>query len=422
MKLEALKSRLLKSNLAKQTVLYGLVNAVATAIPVAVGPILTHYLVPTDYGIASLFAAAYNFVAPLSGLGVQSAVRRRYFQREQYDFPSYVYSSSLFSIAQAGLLTVVAFFTYQLWGTEEVSRLWALSLFPYLVGRYLDSAASNLLQLEQRPLAFGVLSWVQNLLNVGLTLLLVIAFGYGWQGRVLGTVLSSFGIGIAGAFIMRTITGRGARWDYALAKDAVKFGAPAVPYALLDRALRFGDRAVIVSFSGLEQVGLYAIGSQVSNLTTQLSTALNLAWQPWLFRQLKDGSPRALRRVVIAFYVASAATLAAGFALWVAAVWLFPYIVGDKYLPTLRFMPWLCIGFAFRGVASYLSGMVVYAGDTKVLTKVAVAVGLTNVAAAVVLVRHDGAAGASQAMFLAYLLNVIVMWYKARQLVKLPGL
>jgi len=39
-----------------------------------------------------------------------------------------------------------------------------------------------------------------------------------------------------------------------------------------------------------------------------------------------------------------------------------------------------------------------------------------------VLVRHDGAAGASQAMFLAYLLNVIVMWYKARQLVKLPGL
>ena len=121
MELRALKSRLLKSNLAQQTVLYGLVNGIASAIPVAVGPILTHYLVPTDYGIASLFTAAYNFVAPLSGLGVQSAVRRRYFQREEYDFPSYVYSSSLFSIAQAGLLTVVAFFTYQLWGTEQVS-------------------------------------------------------------------------------------------------------------------------------------------------------------------------------------------------------------------------------------------------------------------------------------------------------------
>ncbi len=417
-----LRSKLARSVLARQTVAYGLVNAVSTAIPVLVGPILTHYLVPTDYGIASLFAAVFNIMAPLSGLGVQSAVRRRYFQREAYDFPSYVFSSSLFSIAQAGLLTVLAVATYRLWGSDEASRIWALSLFPWLVGRYLDSAASNLLQLEQRPLSFGVLAWVQNLLNVGLTLLLVIAFGYGWQGRVLGQVLSSFAIGIVGAFIMRRVVGGQARWNWALARDAVKFGAPAVPYALLDRVLRFGDRALIASFSGLEQVGLYAIGSQVSNLTTQLSTALNLAWQPWLFRQLEEGSPRALRRVVLAFYVAAGGTLASGVILWLATRWLFPFIVGDKYLPTVRFMPWLCLGFAFRGVASLLSGVVVYAGQTRVLSKIAIIVGVTNIAGDLVLIRLDGAAGASQAMFIAYLLNVVIMWRWARRLVPMPGL
>ncbi len=416
------RARLLESSLARQTVLYGLVNAVAMAIPVAVGPILTHYLVPTDYGIASLFAATFNFLAPLSGLGIQSAVRRRYFQKDEYDFPSYVFSSSLFSIAQAALLTALSFATYQLWGSEAVSRAWAFSLFPWLVGRYLDSAASNLLQLEQRPLSFGVLSWVQNLLNVGLTLTLVIAFGWGWQGRVLGQVVSSFAIGVAGGFIIRQLVGGGARWNWALAKDAVAFGAPAVPYALLDRALRFGDRALIASFAGLEQVGLYAIGSQVSNLTTQISTALNLAWQPWLFRQLKDGSPRARRRVVLAFYVAATATLGTGLSLWLAARWLFPYIIGDKYLPTLGFMPWLCMGFSFRGVASFLSGIVIYSGETRVLTKIAVLVGLTNVMCAFILVRVDGAAGAAQAMFAAYLLNVLIMWYMARKLVPLPGL
>lgn len=417
-----LKSRLSKSTLARHTVLYGLVNAVATAIPVAVGPILTHFLAPTDYGIASLFAAAFNFVAPLSGLGVHSAVRRRYFQKEEYDFPSYVYSSSLFSIAQSALLTGVAFTCYRWWGSEEVSRIWAFSLFPYLIGRYLDSTASNLLQLEQRPLAFGVLSWVQNLLNVGITLALVIGVGYGWQGRVLGQVLSSFAIGLAGTFVIRRVVQGPARWSWPLAKDAVRFGAPAVPYALLDRGLRLGDRAIILSFAGLEQVGLYAIGSQVSNLTTQVSNALNLAWQPWLFRQLKDGTPRAKRRVVLAFYVAATATLGAGVALWLAAHWLFPFIVGDKYLPTLRFMPWLCLGFALRGVASYLAGIIIYAGETRVLSKVAVAVGLTNLVAALVLARHDGAAGAAQAMFIAYLLNAAMMWHKARRLVSLPGL
>ena len=416
------RARLLKSALARQTVLYGLTNAVATAISVAVGPILSHYLVPTDYGIASLFAAAFNFVAPLTGLGIHASVRRRYFQKEEYDFPSYVFSSSLFSIAQAALLTALAFVTYRLWGPEQVSRIWTFTLFPWLVGKCLDGAACNLLQLEERPLSFGVLSWARNLLNVGLTLALVIGFGYGWQGRVLGQVFSSFAIGIAGTFIIRQLIGRGARWNWRLAKDAVKFGAPGVPYAMLDRALRFGDRALIASMAGVAQVGLYTIGSQVSGLTTQVSTALNLAWQPWLFRQLKDGSPRARRRVVLALYVAAGLTMGASVSLWFAAAWLFPFIVGDKYQATLSFMPWLCLGFGFRGVATLLSALVVYSGETHFLTRVAVVVGVANVAGAFVLVRFDGAAGAAQAMFIAYILNVLIMWWTARKLVPLPGL
>jgi O-antigen/teichoic acid export membrane protein len=174
--------------------------------------------------------------------------------------------------------------------------------------------------------------------------------------------------------------------------------------------------------AGVAEVGLYTIGSQVSGLATQVSTALNLAWQPWLFRQLKEGTPRARRRVVLAFYVAAALTIGAGAALWFAAAWLFPIIIGDKYQPTLRFMPWLCLGFALRGVASLLSAIIVYSGETHLLTRIALIVGVVNVAGAFVLVRIDGAAGAAQAMFIAYVLNVVIMWWMARKLVPLPGL
>jgi Na+-driven multidrug efflux pump len=47
---------------------------------------------------------------------------------------------------------------------------------------------------------------------------------------------------------------------------------------------------------------------------------------------------------------------------------------------------------------------------------------VANVAGAFILVRLDGAAGAARALFMAYLLNVLIMWWLARQRVPLPGL
>jgi O-antigen/teichoic acid export membrane protein len=422
MQFSRVRARLARSTLLRQTAAYGLTNAISAAIPMAVGPILTHYLVPRDYGIASLFTGAINFVSPIAGLGVYAAFRRRFYQKEQYHYASYVWSTSALCFAQSVLVTIVLMATHSLWGSAEVGPLWALAFLPWLFGRYLMGALSALLQLEGRPLSFGAFGWAQDLVQLVGALTLVIVFGYGWQGRVLGEVISVAVVGVASAWMMKGMLGPGAKWSLAMAKDAVVFGAPSVPYSLLDRTIQFGDRALVASIAGIDQAGLYTLGVQVSGLTTRVAGALQLSWQPWLFTQLEEGTPRAKRRVVVAFYVAAGTMLATGFGLWMCVRWLFPILIGDRYVSALVFLPWLCMGLAVRGIANLLSGLIVFAEKTVALTRIAITVGICHLMMATGLLWWHGARGAAQASFAAYCVNALLVWYRARKLIPLPGL
>src|SRR5690606_14272160 len=221
----------------RQALAYGFTSAVAAGIGVAVGPILTHFLDPRDYGIAALFLAAFNMLAPVAGVGAQTAFRRRYYQKDDYHYPSYVLSTSLGVAGLSLLLSLIALVTYTAWGSDDGERAWALSFLPWMLGRYLTGTASALLQLERRPLAFGVITWLGSLSTVGATLTFVVLLGLKWEGRVLGQVVGGLLVGLGCLPLIHRLVGPGARFELRWLKDAFKFGAPGVPYAVLDRVL-----------------------------------------------------------------------------------------------------------------------------------------------------------------------------------------
>jgi O-antigen/teichoic acid export membrane protein len=284
------------------------------------------------------------------------------------------------------------------------------------------AAVAAQLQLEARPLGFGMFTWANSLLNVGATLGLVVVFGHGWEGRVLGQVIAAAAVGFAAVVVLVRMVGPGAQWSWALAKNAVLLGAPAVPYALLDRVIQFADRVLITAIAGIEQAGLYTLGSQVSGLMTRGATSINLAWQPWLFERLGEGTPKAARRVVLAFYVAASAMLGLGVSLWLAVRWLFPLLIGDRFASAVTLLPWLCIGLALRGIAGLLSGLIVYSGKTGALTQIAAATALVHVIGLATLLNWQGTEGAAQSAFIAYACNLSFVWWTARRLVPLAGL
>lgn len=420
--LARLRERLIGSTLARQTLAYGLSNGISTAILAAVGPVLTHFLSPSDYGIAALFGSAFAFSLPLVGLGATAALRRRYYQRGQYDYPRYVWSSAGLATAQVVVMTLLLAALYPLWGTPEVGWLWALAFLPWLGGRYLASIATVLYQVRSSPLGVGVLSWAQSLLTVGTTLVLVVGFDLGWEGRVGGQTIACGAVGIVALVVMRRLLEAAPSFRWSLAKDAVAYGLPGVPYSLLDRSMQYADRVIIAALSGVGPAGLYALGAQLSGLTLRVGTAVNLAWQPWLFERLDEDTSGSRRRVVLAFYAAAAGFLAIAVGFWLAVTWLFPIVIGDRYAASLAFLPWLCAGVAFRGMSTLLAGLILYSNQTKVLGILAAIIAAFHLLSTVGLVYLMGPVGGAVASCGAYALRLLLIWKQSRRLVPLRGL
>ncbi len=415
-------TRLRRSPLARQTVAYGFTNAVAAVIPMAVGPILTHYLDPSDYAIAALLVAAFNILAPPAGLGIQGAFRRRYYDEQKAEFAPYVWSASLVSAAGTVALTGLAFASYPLWGSDTVPRVWSLAFLPWMLGQSVLSTASALLQLQGRPIAFGVLTWVQALAQAATSLALVVGFGMAWQGRALGVVVASSVVGLWGCRVIHRVLGGGYRFRRGHAEDALRIGVPGIPYAMLDRVMASADRVLLAWLVGVEPAGFYVLGAQVSGLTTRGSTALLQAWQPWLFGQLQDGSPRALRRVAYALYLGVAGMIALGLVVWGLISWVFPLVVGERYQPALPLIPWICVGLALRAASRLFSMLILYAEKTGYLARIAVVSGLLNLTSSAGLILMNGTVGAAQGLLLSYAVGLILTWRIARKLVTIPGI
>jgi O-antigen/teichoic acid export membrane protein len=77
--------KFINTSLFRSASVYTLTQAINSAIPFFLMPILTRYLTPTDYGIVAMFGVLLSFVAPFTGLSIHGAIARQYYDRDEID-------------------------------------------------------------------------------------------------------------------------------------------------------------------------------------------------------------------------------------------------------------------------------------------------------------------------------------------------
>lgn len=405
-----------QQGLVKQTLLYGVVNVALLVVPVALAPILTHYLTPDDYGTLSVFDMAVALLAPLVGLGVQTSIRRKYFDLEPAGFSQYVVSACgacAFFLGVLALVTAIGVLvTPDVLGIRTV---WLFVLVPWIAGRQLVSIAASFYQLTQRPLAHGMLTGGLTVLNVVLSLVLVIGLQMSWSGRVLGQALANLAFLLVSMAILVRHLRRPYRFSLEDARHALAYGAPTVPYTILDRVIAYTDRAIVIAYAGLGAAGLYALSSQIAGLLLMGTSSFGLAWEPWLYSRLRRNHARD-RRAVLGVLALGTLTLAAGAAALAAlAPVVLPSIVDARFEGAYGLLPLLVAGFACRGLTNVLSSIVLFEGRTRSLVSVTAIGAVVNLAANLSLVPTSGALGAAAATFIAFATTLAVMSWTAHR-------
>lgn len=251
-------------------------------------PIYTRLLLPSEYGIYSLFVGLAGIVTVFATLEISGgAVYRglKEFGKESAFIPS---SLGLISLSTVFFLLFYLIFSSQINTVTNLTTPLTLLLFlqVFLNGiRALKISEAKFSYGRRLPLAEGIFF---SLVTPALSILFVAVLKMAEYGRIYAALLSSalFSLPILFSVLKKN---KGKLYDKKIWSFLLKYSLPALPHFLaMSLIWQIGKITVANAFSPAE-AGLLSLSLSVGLLPTLLSTGAHSALIPWITRKLGEG-------------------------------------------------------------------------------------------------------------------------------------
>ncbi|MGO1468954.1 MAG: oligosaccharide flippase family protein [Tissierella sp.] len=283
-----MNNKLLKSSLFQNAGIYTITSLINAAIPFFLLPILTIYMSPKEYGIVSMFTLLITFVSPFTGLSVNGAVVRQYYNKENIRIWEYVFNSVLILISSTAVVSIIFYLFSDLISTLTSfpkQLLWTIIVVSF--SQFLTGIVLSLWQVQKKPVAYSIFNISQTLLNAGLSILFIVYIGLNFKGRIYAQMISFTLFSIVSLFVLYKNKWIEFKVNKSYLKDTLSFGIPLIPHALAGSIIAMTDRLFITNMVGLDATGVYTVGYQIGSIINILTMSFNRAYVPWLYERLK---------------------------------------------------------------------------------------------------------------------------------------
>jgi O-antigen/teichoic acid export membrane protein len=397
---------------------YTAASILSKLIAVALLPLYTRYLTPSDYGAAEVLFAAVVAASIVIRFGLIEALLRFYYKSGED--PHRVVATSfaaLFWLATAAAILALPFaapISEALLDSSEpgltriaIGGLWVLTLHEYLL---------TLFRVEERAKAFFGVTIANVLVAIALTVVLVVGEGEGARGLLLGSYVSG-AVFVLGLIVVhrRRIS---LRIDRGLLRRLARFGLPTMPAELSLYALNFVDRIIIVRTVGLAEAGLYSLAVKFAQAVNVLVRGFQLAWPPLAYSISDDEEARRAYAVVVTWFLSACAFVVVG--MWLFSRWIVRALAAPEF-----FASYEAVGLISTAVTLYALYMVLLVilgrtGRTEFNFPATIAALVANVVLNLILVPPYGIVGAGVALVASYLVVVALMYGFTQRLFVVP--
>lgn len=271
--------------LSKDSIVYGIGNAVLKILALITAPIFTRLFVPAEYGIISLVASVISFISLFLVFGMDNAVFVSFYQYRKET--KVVISSAfwflffwgLFIIAPASLFsTKISLLIFK---TSSYRILFIITFWTAYF-TLLINLAKIVFRLEFRAKIFTLVSAINAILVTGLMIFFVVYLKKGLTGYFMGSLIGTFITMVIALFFIR----KNLKWtiSWKRLKEMLLFGAMYVPASLSFFVFDLSDRFFLNHYRNLTEIGLYSIGINIASILVFFSFALSQAWSPQVMK------------------------------------------------------------------------------------------------------------------------------------------
>ena len=407
----------------KSSVIYLGSSILNKAIPFLLLPILTKYLSPEEYGVLSIFQLMISFFIAFVGMAIHTNVSKNFFKytKKQTSLMTgnILMILSLTTLIYFVITLGVSFYYHEIF---SVPSNWVV-IIPILSFMFMVNTINlTILRNEEKAVLFGVYEVANTAVNMGVTILLLLMYHYGWYARAGGIIVAYTLFFIISLLHMRKNGFIILQYDRKEVRKILKLSIPLIPHVVGGIIIALSDRFFIERMVSLEMVGIYSVGYMFGMVVVLFTDAFLKAWSPWFYKMLSDADISKKLKIVKYSYLYILATFIIAFGISIFAKFIIPYVVDVRYAGAEIYVFWIAIGYAVHGVYKIFFPYLVHTSKTAFLGVSTVIAAALNLIFNYFLIKEFGAIGAAYATVLSFIVSAsLVFWYQNKHF-KMPWL
>lgn len=329
---------------------YLITGIINKGIPFIMIPVLTFYLSPKDYGYIAIFQLIISFAHPLQNLNGNLYIAKEYHGSSNEEINlingSYVTVVSLFTILFLILLFIANLFFEKSFVIHF--HWWVIAIVIGIFGSiYLNHL--TLLRCQDKPMVYAALEIIKSVLDVGVTIVFLMVFKFGWKGRVLGIITSITILGIYSIFMMWRHKILQLKFSRVTINKILKFSLPLIPFSFGTMIINFSDRLFIQKICGVSELGIYAVAYSIGMSLMVFTESFNKAWTPAFFKKAADYEENKYQLYkLIGLYTVIVLILPI-IIYMLSKYLLFKFFISAKYINSLKYILGIAYAYAFKG-------------------------------------------------------------------------
>lgn len=384
--------------------IYGFGSVISRIVPLIMLPVVTRLMPNTSYfGLNDLTTTIISVCQAIAVFGMYDAMFRLFFDKEDVTFQKQICSTSLFCTM---ITTIVVFGSILIFNSQISNLVFKDKAYSYLVRlsafSVLVASTNNIVaaptKIQNESKVFIFTNTFSSIISYAMAVPLLLN-GYYTTALPIAHLIAA--LIIETVYIIRNYKWFSIKYiDFKQVVPLLKIAVPLMPSFLVYWIYNSADRLMIQHFLGAGDVGIYAIGAKLGQISNLIYTAFTGGWLYFSYSTMKDekqveNTSRIFEYLGIISFTCS--LLICGISYFVFKI-VFPpeYLSGYKVAPYLFLAPLLQMLFQVAGnqfiimKKSWLSATILFSGA------------IFNVLVNLILIPKIGIVGASLATLLGY--------------------
>ncbi len=384
-------------------------------------PILTYYLTKDDYGMIALITSVVTISTIYIGFFPSTFIMVKYSKFGKEKMAKYISNILVMMLITFLILCLILYFLKDYIFTSYKDSGYLVIYIAFLCFfQVFWQQLSTIIQLEKNAIKYIVLQFLQTISIIGLTLLLIIKFQWGWEGKFFAELFIFFLSAIYAIYYLYTKNYFKIDFDLQKLKELFNFLFPLSFYVVGLYLMGTIDKIFLANLLSLKAAGIYAIAITMSIIINMVFDAILKAWEPYLFEFLNSNLKSDQIKVVKGIYLFSI------FVIFFMAIYLMlvPYIfalmIDDKFNEALLYIPILVIAYSFEGLRKPITELLSHLNKVKTVGTITFLAAILNIALNIILIQTHGIYGAAYATAISFAVLYLTTLFYAFKHCNLP--